>query len=380
MLGYTFLRPSGPRLLGVDPARARPGDTVILRGSGFAAQPAGNTVLFGDRTARVASASESQLSVEVPDLELADGAPSNAVVRVLVGQSATATFNVQVYREAEAGAAAAPPVETPPVETAEATVPVEAAAPPPATAPAKSTRPRLASRPTPAPAPVAGAAPAPEPAPARPVAAAPALPPAQRRFVLDRTEVESKKRVTADLEGFDTEGVDVKRAPDVVGRVDFEVMPAQVKPGDRYTVNVYLINDGRKDIRLKDMFVATSVNGRLVSGPAEPRAREVGPKKKAVIGSFSDTWRDTIATWAMDVTVTSDRGDVYKNQVMRKEAPPPRYCFEPEPPLGRLIRRPGRGVECAKGRWRSLPSWSWEARRPPCTAGPSRTRTTRSRR
>jgi hypothetical protein len=37
-----------------------------------------------------------------------------------------------------------------------------------------------------------------------------------------------------------------------------------------------------------------------------------------VIGSFSDTWRDTIATWAMDVTVTSDRGDVYKNQVIWK--------------------------------------------------------------
>jgi hypothetical protein len=104
----------------------------------------------------------------------------------------------------------------------------------------------------------------------------------------------------------------------VLARVDFDVTPAQVKPGDRYTVTVFLINDGKKDIKLKDMFVATSINGRLVSGPGAPRIREVGPKKKGVIASFSDTWRDSTASWAMDVTVTSDRGDVYKNQLTWK--------------------------------------------------------------
>ncbi|HET7292114.1 MAG TPA: IPT/TIG domain-containing protein [Vicinamibacteria bacterium] len=314
MLAFTFLRPSGPRLTGIDPARARPGDTVILRGAGFGAEPGSNTVLFGDRTARVVSASEAQLTVEVPDLSVGDGATAAASVRVVVGQSATSAVEVQVFRDATASPQAEPDTASPPVETAEATVPVEIA-PPPAAAPgaaAKAPRPRT-SRATPAPD-VAAAPPPAEVAPVGP----PPVPPAQRRFVLERTEVESTKRVSADLEGFDTDGVAVKRAPDVVGRVDFEVMPAQVKPGDRFTVNVYLINDGRKDIKLKDMFVATNVNGRLVSGPATPRAREVGPKKKAVIGSFSDTWRDTIATWAMDVTVTSDRGDVYKNQVIWK--------------------------------------------------------------
>jgi hypothetical protein len=100
--------------------------------------------------------------------------------------------------------------------------------------------------------------------------------------------------------------------------VDFEVTPAQVKPGDKFTVKVFLINDGAKPIRLKEMFVATNVNGRLSSGPVPPRTRDIGPKRKEVIGTFSDAWRDTIATWAMDVTVTSDRGDVYKNQVLWK--------------------------------------------------------------
>lgn len=311
MLAFAFLRPSGPRLSGVEPPRARPGDTVFLRGAGFGVDPAANTVLFGDRTARVVSASDSQLTVEVPEIPLTEGETSSAAVRVVVGQSATTALNVEVFREA--GAALPAPAASPPLETAEALVPAE-----PAPAPAASGTPAKASRPrsphaTPAPAAAAEAAPAEAP-PVGP----PAVPPAQRRFVLERTEVESKKRVSADLEGFDTDGVNVKRAPDVVGRVDFEVTPPQVKPGDRFTVNIFLINDGRKDIRLKDMFVATNVNGRLVSGPQPPKAREVGPKKKAVIGTFSDTWRDTIATWAMDVTVTSDRGDVYKNQVIWK--------------------------------------------------------------
>lgn len=315
MLGFAYLRPPGTRLSGVEPTRARPGDTVVLRGSGFAPEAAGNTVVFGDRTARVVSASESQLTIEVPELAVDAGQASSVGVRVVVGQSATPPLEMQVYSEAAAPTAAAAPVASPPpVESVETTLPAEPAPPPAAGTRARASRP---SAPRATPAPVAVAA-APQPPEALPPAAPPAIPPAQRRFVLDRTNVESTKRVTAQLEGFDTSGVDVKRAPDVVGRVDFEVNPAQVKPGDRFTVNVYLINDGRKDIKLKDMFVATSVNGRLVSGPAEPRAREVGPKKKAVIGSFSDTWRDTIATWAMDVTVTSDRGDVYKNQVIWK--------------------------------------------------------------
>ncbi len=322
MVAFTYVRPPGTQLSGIDPARARPGDRVILRGAGFASDAAGNTVIFGDRTARVVGASESQLTVEVPEVALDAGQPSSVAVRVVVGQRASSALSVQVYHDAagQAGPAVqgdpavhASPTPTPPVETAVAQVEAERPAAPAGAVAPKAPRTRTPSRPTPPPNVTAAAPPLAAPAPA-----APPLPPAQRRFVLERTNVESTKRVTAELEGFDTTGVDVKRAPDVVGRVDFEVTPSQVRPGDRFTINVYLINDGRKDIKLKDMFVATSVNGRLVSGPAAPRTREVGPKKKAVIGSFSDTWRDTIATWAMDVTVTSDRGDVYKNQVIWK--------------------------------------------------------------
>ena len=104
----------------------------------------------------------------------------------------------------------------------------------------------------------------------------------------------------------------------MVGRIDFEVTPPHVKAGDRYTVKAYLINDGAKPIRIKEMFVATTVNGPSRQGPSPRVCGTWGPRQREPIGVFSDVWRDDVGAWAMDVTVTSDRGDVYKNQVAWK--------------------------------------------------------------
>jgi hypothetical protein len=311
MLGYVFLRQGGPSLAGLDPARARAGDTITLRGQGFSPTPQSNIVLFGDRTGRVISATPSELRVEVPDLEVAEGAPQSVSVRVLVGQRASGPFDLAAYREVAPEPAAAAAQPTPPEPEVVAVVPPPSAET--GTAPVRPARPVPRPKATPPPPVVSMAAELP-----RPVPPEPGVPPAARRFVLERTAVQSNKRISGDLEGFDSSSVDLKRAPEVVGRVYFEVTPQQVKPGDRYTVKVFLINDGAKPIQIKHMFVATSVNGRLSSGPMPVSSNEVGPKQRAVIGSFTDAWRETTASWAMDVTVTSDKGDVYKNQIAWK--------------------------------------------------------------
>ena len=79
-----------------------------------------------------------------------------------------------------------------------------------------------------------------------------------------------------------------------------------------------LINDGAKAIGIKQVFVATSVNGRLSSSPMVSQSDQVAPKARVLLGALSDVWRDTTSAWAMDVTVTTDRGDVYKNQIVWK--------------------------------------------------------------
>ncbi len=314
-------RTRGPVVTAVTPARAHPGDTIVLTGSLFEATPQANIVLFGDQTGRVVSAKADEVRVEVPQLAIAEGGESRLAVRVLAGDRASAPLDVTVYRDRQTATSepaaisrgAAAPDATIPVAPPPLAPTTRGAAPPPprplpgmTTASARAAEPQSLSEPRPQ-------AEAPKPAPATE-----SVPATRREFVFDRTAAESNKRAAGGLAGFDTSTVDLKRAPDVVGRIDFEVAPAHVKTGDRYAVKAFLINDGSKPIRIKEMFVATTSNGALSAGPVAPRLREVAPRQREVIGVFSNTWKETVGVWAMDVTITSDRGDVYKNQVAWK--------------------------------------------------------------
>jgi hypothetical protein len=146
----------------------------------------------------------------------------------------------------------------------------------------------------------------------------PAVAALSHTFVLERSAAVNNKRASSALAGFDAAGVDLKRAPEVPGRLDFEIMPSRVKAGDRYTVTAFLINDGSKAVHIKEMFAATTRNGVLSAAPVPPKNRDVSPRQRQVIGVFSDVWSADVVAWAMDITVTSDRGDVYKNQVTWK--------------------------------------------------------------
>jgi hypothetical protein len=314
-------RSRGPEVTAVTPPRTRPGDTVVLAGSRFETTPEANIVLFGDQTGRVVSAKADELQVEVPQLAVALGGELRLAVRVLAGDRASAPRDVAVYRDRstaanEPGATAsavpapqstvpaAPPASTPAAGGVDLRVP--RSLPSTRTASARAVEPQVQPE-------VRPQVEAPRPAPA-----AESVPSARREFVFDRTAAESNKRAAGGLAGFDASTVDLKRAPDVAGRIDFEVTPAHVKTGDRYSVKAFLINDGAKPIRIKEMFVATTLNETLSAGPVAPRVREVAPRQRDVIGVFSDTWKAAAASWAMDVTITSDRGDVYKNQVAWK--------------------------------------------------------------
>ena len=104
-LGFGALRllGGGVRLDGVEPARVRVGQRATLTGSGFAADPAGNTVLFDDREAKVLQASPTRLEVEVPEAVAESGAERQVGVVVKKGDRTSA----RVRGGALPGAAAA---------------------------------------------------------------------------------------------------------------------------------------------------------------------------------------------------------------------------------------------------------------------------------
>ena len=99
-LGFGALRLFGGvvRLDSVEPARLRVGQQATLRGSGFAPDPAGNTVLFDDREARVVHASATLLEVEVPEVVVESGTERRVGIVVRKGARASSALEVAVFQ------------------------------------------------------------------------------------------------------------------------------------------------------------------------------------------------------------------------------------------------------------------------------------------
>lgn len=217
---------------------------------------------------------------------------------------AVATLPASPLATTAPSASATPSAEPPPAPSAPPeTTAGEVVAADPARRPAAR---RGGSRRAPAGSQPAGVAPAPEPVPV-----APLLP--GRPFVFGAGLVESLKTTAPEVPGFETSGVGVKRAPEVPGRVDFEVSPKSVKPGDRYAVKVFLVNDGGKDIAIDALNVAMVADGKRSARAMPSKARSVAPKSRALLAELPGVWQDGVATWALEVAVTSRRQDRYTN-------------------------------------------------------------------
>jgi hypothetical protein len=86
------------RLDAVEPKRVRVGQHATLTGAGFGSDPAAQTVVFGDREAKVLQASPSRLEVEVPEAVVAAGAEGHVPVVVRAKGHTTAVVEITVYQ------------------------------------------------------------------------------------------------------------------------------------------------------------------------------------------------------------------------------------------------------------------------------------------
>ncbi|HSB60294.1 MAG TPA: hypothetical protein VLI67_01150, partial [Vicinamibacteria bacterium] len=169
---------------------------------------------------------------------------------------------------------------------------------PDAATPDPSARPQVAA--------AAVATPAP-PAPSLGQTAEPA-PDAARRFVGGKTTIASRN-AGGSLEGFDTADVKKRRTPDLAGRIEFEVTPAEVTAGEPYAVRIYLVNESRKAVRVKGLSVVTTVNGNRVPASISPVIREVRPQQRALLGELAGEWPQDVVSWSLDAAVTTDRDE-----------------------------------------------------------------------
>jgi hypothetical protein len=137
---------------------------------------------------------------------------------------------------------------------------------------------------------------------------------ARRRFAPGKTAVQGQKSQKAGgLAGFDTGDADL-RSSDFLGRVDLEMTPPSgIEPGDAWTLKVYVINEGKKAIRVNGLVVGTTVNGAGSGGPLPARVREVAPQQRALVAETSGKWAEGTTSWAAEVTVTGGKGESLKN-------------------------------------------------------------------
>jgi hypothetical protein len=133
----------------------------------------------------------------------------------------------------------------------------------------------------------------------------------RRRFVAGRTIVTTEKGGGGNISGF--EGAAVQKAPDFLGRIEFEMSPASgLKPGDPWSLKLYVVNDGKKAIRITDLTATATANGEKTGGAASARAREVGPQQRVQVGEMAGSWKDGTTSWSAEVLVTA-KGDSLKN-------------------------------------------------------------------
>jgi hypothetical protein len=133
--------------------------------------------------------------------------------------------------------------------------------------------------------------------------------------VLGQTVTENLKGAKGSLPGFDTSGVGMRRAPEVAGRLDVEMTPEEVRPGESYAVRIFLANEGRKSIQLNGLNVAVVADGKRTARTLSPRTREIAPRERVLLTELPGVWREGLGSWAVEVSAVSTRQDSYRNEL-----------------------------------------------------------------
>jgi len=145
-----------------------------------------------------------------------------------------------------------------------------------------------------------------------------------RTFVSGRTQTQSPEASGANPDGFEASaGVNVRRgsqAAELPGRIAFDVSPESPKPGEKYSVSVYLMNEGTQPIQVKSMVVVTTINGKSQKGSPTLATSTVAPRDRALLLQLAsgEIWREGTTSWSAEVTVITSRGETYKNSLAWK--------------------------------------------------------------
>jgi serine/threonine protein kinase len=243
----------------------------------------------------------------------ATSAARDAEALLAKGQFAVATRGFLEARDAFDRARRA--VETQAREAAKPASPPAAAVPSPPVLRTQAvpppTPPQVTAPPATAPPATAPAAPAVEP----PAAKSVSLLAPKRAFIAGETVIRSASAKKGPA-GFDTEDVTVN--PDFLCRIRFDPTPDAVRAGEGYRLKVFLLNEGEKAIKIRDLTLGTTSNGARSAKSATLQTRDVPPRQAALLTDVSGVIEEGVTSWSLEASVSSAKGDVCRNQVAWK--------------------------------------------------------------
>jgi serine/threonine protein kinase len=150
-----------------------------------------------------------------------------------------------------------------------------------------------------------------------PVATPPAPEPtttplAARTFTAEATSVATP--TAGGIQGFDSSDVSSRRPPQFVGRMEFEVLPPSVRPGEPFVVRIHLRNDGRRGMKVRAVALAAVVDGRRDPVPVKPLQREVSAQSRALVAEYSGVWSGA-RSWTLEAVVTAERDETVTSRL-----------------------------------------------------------------
>jgi len=147
------------------------------------------------------------------------------------------------------------------------------------------------------------ATPGPEPT----VAPTPAV--AARRFLAGETTITTPS--AGALVGFESADVKMQRPPRFVGKLEFEVLPSEVRPEEPFVVRLYVVNEGRKAVRIRGLELVTIEDGHRTAAPARLLQKKVDPRVRALVAEYTSVW-SPVETWSLEAVAAVDGDELVR--------------------------------------------------------------------
>jgi tetratricopeptide (TPR) repeat protein len=133
-----------------------------------------------------------------------------------------------------------------------------------------------------------------------------------RRFAAEGTSIATPS--AGGIEGFDSSDVSSRRPPQFSGRMEFEVLPPAVRPGEPFVVRIHLRNEGRREVKIRGLSLVAVVDGLRTPAPVKSLLREVAPQSRALVAEYSGVWGEA-RSWALEAVVTADRNETVSSRL-----------------------------------------------------------------